>query len=129
MPYEQLVALNKRCFIFCDNTTFNTQNVFSLGKSNSQWVDKVDINELESALVEHHSTQNHTSFIWILQYVLTPNPKFIAKHLNSSLKQITQSTHNNLSKFIKKFPKLNVVMLDFVNESSCKTIINQNLKN
>ena len=127
LPYKELVNANKRCFIFCDNKQFNNQSNLSLGKSDSKWVDKVKIDELESALSEWHKNKNHNS-IWILQYVLTSNAKYIAKHLISSLERITKATHKNLPEFIKKFSNLNVVMFDFVNDTSCRTIIDQNLK-
>lgn len=127
LTYEELVKQNKRCFIFCDNKKFNNSYTYSLRKSDSHWADKVKIKELENSLLDYHGSRNHNG-IWVLQYVLTPNASYIAKHLTSSLKKTTESTHKNLSSFIKKFNNLNIVMFDFVDEASCKTIVDLNLK-
>ena len=101
---------------------------FLLGKSDSFWTDKREIPQLKEALINYHKKVTHKN-PWVLQWVLTPNAKYIAKHPFGSVEKLSKSTHKELVPFLKdiknQFP-LNIIMVDFINKEVCQDIINLN---
>ena len=127
--YRQLIGADQRCFIFFPNR----QETFLLGGSDSYWADKENVQDLEVALKRQHTSRSHAN-IWVLQCVLTPTPKFIAKHLTSSIKsQAKKNIHPWIVSFIQQLKgqlvsQINIVMFDFVDEVLCRRIINLNFR-
>ena len=126
--YENLIKNNQRCCLFYDNSFFSKKYKFLLGKSDSFWANKQNIRELKQSLSKYHEKTTHSK-PWVLQWVLTPNAKYVAKHLSKSVEDLAKITHQDLMPFLKEFQKksaLNIVMFDFVNRSLCKSIIDLN---
>lgn len=128
VTYEELIKQNKRCFVYYHEESLTQQHPFLLGDSDSHWANKTKVKDLIKDLEEYHSTYNHNS-PWILQYVLTPDTKYVVKNPWGSVEDLAEKTHKHMKKnlkgFQKKFP-LNIIMLDFVNESLCKEIVGLN---
>lgn len=129
VTYEELVIKNKRCLLYYDKKDFSQKYEFLLGRSDSYWANKQDIKELKNSLKNYHRNNSHSS-PWVFQYVLTPNAKYIIKHvIGGSVEKLAEITHDHMDEVLndcqESFP-LNIFMFDFVDESLCRKIINLN---
>jgi hypothetical protein len=88
------------------------------------WLNKTDVNEYFENLSRSDQDQIRSSRSYLaLDYVLTPNIKYIIQRPNKSLKTMSNEINPHISKISGRWP---IIFLDFPNNKNILEIISKN---